>query len=87
MAVAKQTDTELVSYNSCYFIFEKMGLTPFNGDVSKWTKDLTQGMSNFKPNFDPSEGADDHLRFVNGWKAFEAVQIRVSYQMAGKILF
>jgi len=40
-------------------------------------------MNNFKPIFDPNDGADTALRFVNGYKTFESVQIRVSYQMAG----
>jgi len=50
-----------------------MGLIPFNTDISKWAKDLTQGMNNFKPIFDPNDGADDALRFINGFKTFEAV--------------
>lgn len=49
-----------------------MGLIPFNYDISTWAKDLSQGMANFKPIFDPADGADDNLRFVNGWKTFES---------------
>lgn len=30
-------------------------------------------MNNFKPMQYPSEGVDDHLRFINGWKAFESL--------------
>lgn len=49
-----------------------MGLIPYNVDIATWAKDLTQGMNNFKPLDDPSEGLDDNLRFVNGFKTFEA---------------
>ena len=44
-------------------------------------------MNAFKPIFDPNQGADDHLRFLNGPKSLDAVQIRNSYQMAGEKLF
>lgn len=50
-----------------------MGLIPVNADLSKWTKDLTQGMNNFKPLQNPSEGVNDAMRFINGWKAFESL--------------
>jgi len=29
-------------------------------------------MNNFKPLDNPDEGADENLRFLNGWKTFEA---------------
>ena len=42
-------------------------------DISIWTKDMSQGMENFKPLDDPNAGADTNLRFINGKKAFDAV--------------
>ena len=42
-------------------------------------------MNAFKPIFKPSENEKDNLRMVNGWKAFEAISIHASYQLAGKV--
>lgn len=38
--VAKSYDGDLLSYNMTYDIFKKLGLIPFNMDLSKWTKDM-----------------------------------------------
>lgn len=46
---------------------------PMGGDISVWTKDMTQGMNNFKPMYNAEKGSDDHMRFVNGWKGLENI--------------
>jgi len=61
----------MVSYMNAYLIFQRMGLVPFNFDVGQWTEDLTQGMRNFMPQFNPNDRSDATLRFVNTNKAFE----------------
>lgn len=64
-----------------------MGLIPFDMEISKWTKDMIQGMNAFKPMGSPSAGENTYLRMVQGRKAFESLQVRASYQMAGKQFF
>lgn len=49
-----------------------MGLIPYNMDLGKWVKDMTQGMNAFKPMHNPSEGENDNMRMVQGFKAFES---------------
>lgn len=72
---------------NAYLIFKRMGLIAYNMDVGPWTTDLTQGMRNFKPEFDPSAGGDVNLRFVDIAKAMDYLCIRASYQMAGMANF
>lgn len=46
--MGRQEINELVSYTTLYFVFEKMGLIPFNMDVSLWTREMNQGMNAFQ---------------------------------------
>jgi len=74
--VARQEQNELVSYTTLYFIFEKMGLIPFNMDVGIWTIEMNQGMNAFQTFDESGPGLHTGMKMVDGRHAFMKVQIR-----------
>lgn len=84
--LGRQNQGELIPYRTLYFIYQKMGMFPYNGDVNLFTKSLNQGMNSFEAMDDVSLPTGSN-KMVNGWQAFMAAQVRSARQIAAKFYF
>lgn len=69
-ALSRQNLGEMISYRTLYFIYQKMGMFPFDTDIQTWAKVLNQGMNAFEDLDDTSVDMQKGHKMVDGWKAF-----------------
>jgi len=71
-AMSRQNLGEQISYRTLYFIYQRMGMFPFNVDVAQWAKVLNQGMNAFEDLDETEVDMQKGQKMVDGWKAFMA---------------